>query len=220
MLPAEKKKFFIFDLDGTIINAYPAIISSFNFTMRKIGLKPQNPAVIKRHVGWGDIKLLEFFVPEGALKKAIVIYRKHHAVSLGREARLMPYARRVLSFLDKKNIKMAVATNRPTRFTRLVLKHLKIKRFFIKVLCADRLKQAKPNPLVLNMLVKGAGIPKRETIYVGDMVLDIQTAQRAGVDVLIVATGSSRAAELRKEKPSYLVKDLKEMLGLCRWKLL
>ncbi len=214
------KIFFIFDLDGTIINAYPAIISSFNFTMRKSGFKAQKPDIIKKHVGRGDINLLKPFVPKKALKKAIVIYRRHHMESLVREARLMPYARQILTFLGKSGVKMAVATNRPARFTRLVLKHLKIGHFFNKVLCTDRLKYAKPNPLVLNMLIRYFKISKSEAIYVGDMVLDVQTARRAGMDVLIVATGSSCMVELRKEKPTYLVKNLKEMFEFCREKLL
>ena len=46
------KKLFIFDLDGTLVNAYPAIISSFNFTMSKLGYRPKKEAVIKRAVGW------------------------------------------------------------------------------------------------------------------------------------------------------------------------
>lgn len=217
--PRTYKKFFIFDLDGTIINAYPAIVSSFNFTMLQMGLRPQKADVIKKHVGWGDINLLRPFVPKALLKKAVVIYRRHHAVSLLRKAQLMPYARRFLSFLAQKKVKMAVATNRPTRFSRLVLRHLRIEYFFDKVLCADRLKYAKPNPLVLNLLVKHAKVPKNEVIYIGDMVLDIQTAKRAGLDVLIVATGSSQIAEIKKEKPTYLVKDLKEAFRFCRKQL-
>lgn len=215
-----KKKFFIFDLDGTLINAYPAIISSFNFTMRKLKYRPQKHDIIKKSVGWGDVNLLKPFFSKNDLKKGIVIYRRHHIKSLIKKARLMPYAYRVLSFLARKGIKMAVATNRPTRFTRLVLKHLKIESFFREVLCTDRLKYAKPNPLVLNMLVKHAKLLKSETIYIGDMALDAQAARRAGIDVLVVAAGSSSLAELKNEKPAYIVKDLKAIFKICRQDLL
>ncbi|MFH1691550.1 MAG: HAD family hydrolase [Candidatus Omnitrophota bacterium] len=209
-----KKKFVIFDLDGTLINAYPAIISSFNFTMREFGYRPQKPDVIKKCVGWGDVNLLKPFFARRDLKKAVVVYRRHHMEALIKNARLMPYAHKVLTFLAKKGIKMAVATNRPTRFTHLVLKHLEIESFFTKILCTDRLKYAKPNPLVLNMLVKHAKFLKSETVYVGDMALDVQTARRAGIDSLVVVTGSSTLAELKRERPAYVIKGLREIFKI------
>lgn len=216
-----KKKFFIFDLDGTLIDAYPAIVSSFNFTMEKLECKPQKPGVIKKNVGWGDINLLRPFVESQDLGKAVRIYRRHHVSSLLEGgARLMPYAYALLLFLTKKGVKVAVATNRPTRFTKIVLRHLKIEHFFVKILCADRLKFAKPNPLVLNKLVRYVKIPKSAVMYVGDMVLDVKTGKRAGIDTFAVATGSSTRLELKKIKPVYLVKDLNEMLKVCRKYLL
>ena len=44
-------KLIIFDLDGTLIDAYAAIGSSFNYVMCKLGLKPQTVNVLRRLVG-------------------------------------------------------------------------------------------------------------------------------------------------------------------------
>ena len=51
-------KLIIFDLDGTLVNAYAAINSSFNYVMMELGLKPQSAGSIRRAVGWGDANLL------------------------------------------------------------------------------------------------------------------------------------------------------------------
>ena len=65
-------KLIIFDLDGTLIDAYQPIIDSFNFTMKKLGLPLKNKTVIRKAVGWGDEMLLLPFLPK---KKARWIYR-------------------------------------------------------------------------------------------------------------------------------------------------
>ena len=75
-------KLIIFDVDGTLIDAYQAIVLSFNFTMRQLRLPPKDFITIKKAVGWGDEKLLSPFVPKKQIQKALTIYRRHHQKSL------------------------------------------------------------------------------------------------------------------------------------------
>lgn len=63
-------RLIIFDLDGTLVDAYKAITDSFNYTMRSIGARQRNSSVIRRSVGWGDENLLKPFIKERDLKKA------------------------------------------------------------------------------------------------------------------------------------------------------
>ncbi|QAT16282.1 phosphoglycolate phosphatase [Candidatus Velamenicoccus archaeovorus] len=217
-----RKKIFIFDLDGTLIDAYPAIVKSFNSCMRAEGCPSRPAAVIRRAVGWGDRKLLEPFVPAARLPYVLACYRKRHAVDLKRYVRWMPYARQLLCDLKKRGIRTAVASNRPTRFTRIIIRHLGAGRLFDKILCADKLSSArgrkyyKPHPMILRRILKALRGRRSEAVYVGDMAIDIQTGRRAGISTAAIATGSSSLQELRREKPDYLfasLKALKKSLG-------
>jgi len=49
-----KVKLVIFDLDGTLVNAYTAIIKSFNFVMKRMGYKVKKASIVKKAVGRGD----------------------------------------------------------------------------------------------------------------------------------------------------------------------
>jgi len=198
-------KLVIFDLDGTLIDAYAAISSSFNHTMRSLGLKPRSPSVVRRLVGWGDINLLKPHVPADKLEKAVRLYRAHHRESLIRYSHLYPGVRGFLSRLKKKGVKLAVASNRPSRFSLILLRHFRIAGVFDYVLCADKLKRGKPAPDILNKIVGRFGFRKKEVLYVGDMVIDAQAGRRAGVRTIIVTGGSSRIVEIRKERPFKIV---------------
>jgi phosphoglycolate phosphatase len=213
-----RKKIFIFDLDGTLIDAYPAIIKSFNACMRAYGYPSRPASVIKKAVGWGDRKLLEPFVPAGRLPQILACYRKRHAIDLKRHVRWMPFARSLLCYLKKIGAKTAVASNRPTRFTRIIIKHLDAEHLFDKVLCADRLcgssaqgcgrKYYKPHPLILCRVLKALGGRRSEAVYIGDMAIDIQTGKRAGISTVAIATGSSSLRELKRQNPDSLFTDL------------
>jgi HAD superfamily hydrolase (TIGR01549 family) len=214
--PGLARKVFIFDLDGTLVDAYPAIISSFNFTMTALGYRAEKDEVIKRAVGWGDTKLLEPFVSSKDLKIALSVYRRHHLHSLKAHLRWLPEAKELLVCLKKKDRKVAIASNRPKRFTKIILKSLGAAKFFDKVLCADQLKFGKPNPLILQRLIKALGVSKQDVLYVGDMVIDVVTGKRAGVETAAVSTGSSTLQELKRAKPTYLFKDLTALRRECQ----
>jgi HAD superfamily hydrolase (TIGR01549 family) len=206
-----QKKLFIFDLDGTLTDAYPAIIKSFNGCMRECGFPFQKPAVIRKAVGWGDKELLRPFVFPKALPRVLACYRRRHARDLKSGVSWMPGALLFLRTLKKRGARLAIASNRPTRFTRIIMKHLDAGRFFDKILCADRLTYAKPHPMILRRILKGLSVSRADAVYIGDMVLDVRTGRRAGVTTVAIATGSSTKNQLKREKPDYLFGDLKEL---------
>ncbi len=98
-------KLIIFDLDGTLIDAYPAIISSFNYTMRRLNYPKQTARVIRRAVGRGDENLLRPFIKEKDLSRALSIYRKHHSLTLRKSSRLFAQAGMLLAYLKNKGYK-------------------------------------------------------------------------------------------------------------------
>lgn len=196
-------KLVIFDLDGTLVNAYPAVSQSVNHTLKSLGFPPRSHVEIKRSVGGGDRKLMAHFVGETLADRAIAIYRPHHTKALQAKGavKLLPGAGGILKFLKGKGYKLAIASNRPTKFTRLILKRLDVLKFFDMVLCADKVKRPKPYPDILKAVIKKLGCKTREVLYVGDMTFDINCGHAAGVEVVAVSTGSNSMKELKDLKP-------------------
>lgn len=201
-------KLVIFDLDGTLTDAYEAINKSVNFTLRKLGYQKVSSARIRKAVGWGDEKLLFAFIDAKDINSALAIYRKHHRWSLERYSYLLPYAKELLNRLAERGLMIAIASNRPTEFTNIVLKHLKIKKYFDYVLCADKLRRGKPHPEILLNIIKKLKVSHSEVVYVGDMVIDVETAHKAGVKAIAVSGGSSSIKQIKKAKPFKIIKSL------------
>lgn len=205
-------KLIVFDLDGTLVNAYEAIVKSFNYTMRKLHYPLMDAYIIRRAVGWGDKNLLKKFVKENDLIKALSIYRNHHKQALVKWSVLLPQAQQALIYLKRKGYKLAVASNRPARFSRILIRHLGIKKYFDYVLCADKLRNIKPHPQILREIMKKLRVGPKETVFVGDMAIDAITARRAKVRAIIVTTGSSSISEVKKEEPYRVIKKLSSLL--------
>ncbi|MDD5195407.1 MAG: HAD family hydrolase [Candidatus Omnitrophica bacterium] len=208
------KKIFIFDLDGTLVDAYQAIFKSLNFTRKQIGLAPVSYKEAKRKVGRGDKRFMREFFSKNDFKRALIIYRRHHKQSLKRYSRLKPYARYILSILKKRKKILAIASNRPKYFTDVILKCLKIKKYFSMVVCADQIKSVKPNPKILYTILKRFNFFPQDAVYVGDMAIDLEAAKRARIDAVFVKGGSSSLREIKRYSNKHVISLLKEILDL------
>ncbi|MFH1777756.1 MAG: HAD family hydrolase [Candidatus Omnitrophota bacterium] len=209
-------KLIIFDLDGTLIDAYTAIHQSINYTMVRLGYPRRGYAAVKKAVGWGDRELLKGYVKNTDLKNALKIYREHHRLALLKYAKLLPDVKIVLSRLKRTKYKLAVASNRPQKFSRILLRHLSIGRYFDFVLCGDQLVHGKPHPEILYRIMKKFNIPPSQTLYLGDMTVDVIAGNSAGVRTIAVLGGSSSLKELKLKKPYRIIKNisfLKEILN-------
>ncbi len=207
----KKIKLVIFDLDGTLINAYTAVYRSVNYAMRISGFPPIDHKTIKRTVGWGDRHLIERFVGKENAVKTLAVYRRHHQEALKSGAKLLPGTQRLLTYLKKHKYKVAVASNRPTKFSRIVVRHLDIKKYFDYILCGDRVDRPKPYPDMLLKILERFSLKSGEALYVGDMTIDVQTGKRAGVKTVAVTTGSHTADELFKERPYRVIRRVAEV---------
>jgi phosphoglycolate phosphatase len=119
-----------------------------------------------------------------------------------------------LVHLKGRGYKLAVASNRPTRFSGILIRHLRLKQYFDYVLCADKLENSKPHPEILNKIMRRFSLSPGQTLYVGDMVIDAQAGRRAGVRTIMVTTGSSLASEARREKPYRIITGIADILKI------
>ncbi|MCF7908511.1 MAG: HAD family hydrolase [Candidatus Omnitrophica bacterium] len=209
-----KKSLFIFDVDGTLVDSYCAIARSLNLTRGEFGLSSVSITKIKRSVGGGDEIFINKFFSKNKAQKALRIFRKHHKTDLVKFAQLMPDTKRVLSQLRKNKKQLAVASNRPYRFTRILLDQLKIAKYFDGVWCADQVKALKPNPKILNTVLEKFSRKAKEAVYIGDMDIDLETAKRAKIDAVFVRGGSSTLSQVKGYRKKKVISGLKKILEL------
>lgn len=204
-------KAIAFDLDGTLINAYPAVEESINFLMKRFGLPIVDGDVIKRAVGLGDRNLVQAFVGPERVEEAMPLYREYHAQALLRGSSFLPGAREVLEKLKAQGYRLAIASNRPKRFSLIVMEHLGMVHFFDRILCGDELERAKPHPDILLQLMSEWSVSNEEMLYVGDMDVDVRTAKNAKVPMVAVLTGSCLEEDLRANGADIILNDVGEL---------
>jgi phosphoglycolate phosphatase len=200
----------LFDFDGTLIDGYAGITASVNHVRAGYGLPPLPEEKVRRHVGRGALYLLQHTVPEGDAEKDIASYRDHHPSVLRSGTRLLPGAREALGEAKRSGLLVGICSNKPVAFTRELLDYLELAGSVDVVLGPEDVARPKPAPDMLREALARLGVSPGEALYVGDMTVDVETGQGAGVAVWVVPTGSHGRETLRAAKPDLLLRDIHE----------
>jgi phosphoglycolate phosphatase len=203
----------VFDLDGTLIDSYPAIATSVNAARRAFALDPLPEAEIRRHVGRGlEALMVDVLGPDRASAGA-ALFRERYAEVYPSGTSALPGALETVRELHSRGYRMAVASNKLSRFGRAILEQLGVGACFATVEGPDTAGTPKPEPAMLRRCLGAMAIAPEEAIYVGDMLLDVETAARARVRAVLVSGGSSDRADLLRTGAPVL-SSLVELLDL------
>jgi phosphoglycolate phosphatase len=215
---AWKPRAVFFDFDGTLVDSYAAITASVNHVRAAHGLAPLSEAEVRRQVGRGPAYLLTHTVPGTDLEADLARYRQHHPGVLRSGTRLLPGAGAVIRVPHDAGSRLGVCSNKPVAFTRDLLEYLGLALRIEVVLGPEDVARSKPAPDMLQAALAQLGLGPADARYVGDMVVDIETARAAGVAVWVVATGSEDRSRLEAARPNQLLRDLGQIVELlgCR----
>lgn len=205
----------LFDFDGTLADSYAAITASTNYVRRHFGLSELPESEVRQYVGYGLANLLERLAPNAPIDEAIALYREHHERVMFSETRLLPGVAETIPELARRGYRLGVCSNKRVEFTHQLVTSLGLAPYMSCVLGPDDVGgRAKPDPAMLLEGLLRLKVSAAEALYVGDMVVDVQTAKAAGVAVWIVPGGAVDPGPAIAAGPNRMLTKFVELLEL------
>lgn len=205
----------LFDFDGTLADSFAAIAASVNHTRTTFGLPPLPTAEVRSHVGHGLEQLMADLVPTSpSVEVAVRTYRTHHETIATAQTTLLPGVRETIADLHRRGIKLGVCSNKAVHFTKKLTAHLFPHGEFTAVLGPEDVTKPKPDPAMLIEACRRLGVPVNETVYVGDMSVDVLTGKAAGMMTCLVPGGAGSWDEAVAAEPGRVVGAFLEIGGL------
>ena len=183
----------VFDLDGTLVDSRRDIAESANATLVAFGAPPLSEEAIGRMVGDGaPVLVARAFAAQGVEKPREALNRFLSIYNSRLLTHTRPYSG-MIRVLDDLAPRMAlgVLTNKPLAATRAILDGLDLARYFPeeRVLGGDGPFPRKPDPAGLQRLMALCGVSGRETVLVGDSVIDWRTTRAAATRACLARYG-------------------------------
>jgi phosphoglycolate phosphatase len=186
----------VFDLDGTLVETAPDLVSTLNLVLAAEGLPPVAFDDARRMIGGGVRRMIErALVAEGRSVSASELHRmfrafiEHYGAHIADRSRPFPGVPATLDRLAGEDCRLAVCTNKFEWLSLRLLEALKLTQYFAAVCGQDTFGVLKPDPKMLRMTVERAGGDLRRSIMVGDSGTDVRTACAANVPVIAVDFG-------------------------------
>jgi phosphoglycolate phosphatase len=207
----------VFDLDGTLVDTAPDLISALNYVLDREGMPPVPLHSARNMIGAGVRKLIERGLElEGReaspsditrLTDDFVAYYAEHIADGSRPFEGLETA---LDDLLRRGYRFAVCTNKLEWLSRLLLDRLGLSARFAAICGADTFGVSKPDPAILRQTVARAGGDIASAIMVGDAGTDIGVARRAGIPVIGVSFGYTEVP-IADLKPDRLIHHMNEL---------
>jgi phosphoglycolate phosphatase len=212
----------VFDLDGTLVDTAPDLITALNHVLAREGLHPVPLASARNLIGAGARKLIERglelegrAVTVGDLNRMTADFIEFYAAHIADASRPFEGLEAALDELASHGHRLAVCTNKLESLSRRLLDALGLTDRFAAICGADTFGVSKPDPAILRQTVAKAGGAVNSSIMVGDSGNDIGVARRAGMPVIAVSFGYTDVpiAELKPDRLIHHMRDLAEAVG-------
>lgn len=205
--------FLVFDLDGTLIDGYDAIADALAYAMRALGEEPLENMRVRTMVGHGLETLVADAVGAERAAEGVRLFRERYPLVAVEQSHLLPGVADVLGTLAGRGHAMALASNKPAPFSRLILEAKGVAPRFSAIGGPDARTPAKPDPRMLVDLMEEAGATPAGTIVVGDMEVDSEFARAAGCRVVLIPGGSRTREELLGVDADALLASIRDLPG-------
>ena len=210
-------KAVIFDLDGTLLDTLKDIAISCNHVLEHYNETPLEIEEYKQVVGQGAAQLFNDLLPalsQSEQKEALALFEKHYAKQFDKNTKMYENINKMLTFFQVRGIKMAVLSNKPNSFTKkCVMKYLRNWKFDAVYGIRDGIPR-KPDPSGAFEILKELHVDVSECLFVGDMKIDMITANSANITPIGVLWGFRGREELIEHGAKYIVSDPIEIIKL------
>ena len=176
-----QKTAFIWDLDGTLLDSYEAILSGIEETFAQFAI-PYDKGKVREFILKYSVQDLLVQVAEER-KLDVEVLNQVRAQSLAEknaQVVLMPGAREMLAWADQAGIQQFVYTHKGDNAL-TILRDLGLESYFTEILTSQSGFTRKPSSEAATYLIDKYQLNPDNTYYIGDRTLDVEFAQNSGI---------------------------------------
>lgn len=210
------KKYYFFDLDGTLTESGEGILNSAKYALGVMGLPIPPEKTLRKFIGppLKDVFLGQYGMSEKTADEAVVAYRKYFAERGIFENRLYNGIKELLEKMSRTDKKILLCTSKPEKYSLLILERFGIKEYFYFIAGAvmDGVRSKKPE--IIAHIFNTLSLPKEECVMIGDTEYDIFGAKEFSITSVGVSYGYGTRNSLESAGADFIADSVEELSKL------
>ena len=212
-----KPKLVIFDLDGTLLDTIDDLKEAVNHDMSLRGFPTFTREEVMAMVGHGARNLMRKALPDGykdddMVDAAYNDFKAYYITHIDVHTKPFPGIHDLLTQLHQEGVMLAVASNKFQEGTEHLIKEFFPEIPFVAVLGGRPGFPLKPDPEIVNEVLRKANVDKEDAVMVGDSDTDMETAANGGVMGIAVNWGYRDMSSVKNLLVANSVEKLQQRL--------
>jgi len=201
-----------FDWDGTLYDSTALIVRCIQDAVRDVGGTVPSAQAAAYVIGMALMPALAKAAPDVPVDKYPLLNERyrHHYLAHHDDLSLFDGVVPMLHSLRERQHWLTVATGKSRQGLNHALQAVEIKGLFDSSRTADE-TAGKPDPLMLNELMREFGVAPERTLMIGDTTHDLAMASNAGCPSLAVSYGAHDPAGFAQHKPLVVLHSVAEL---------
>ena len=207
-------KGLLFDMDGVLVNNLEIHRQAFAEFFRRYGVD-RTFEELNRHFGRGNDDIMGDLMPRDIVERVGIrelgnqkeaIYREIYAPIIEPQAGLVEF----LAKSHERGLLAAVGSSGFRAIVDFVLDKCNIRKYFQAAVAGDEVTRCKPDPEIYLTAAAKLGLRPEECVGFEDAEAGIESAKRAGIKVVALATTFSREF-LEMSDADYIIGDFRDI---------
>lgn len=211
------RKNLLFDFDYTLGESTSGVIECVRCALGKLGLPPASPENIRATIGLSLKQTFYTLAPESPESQssefARLFVERGDEIMVSR-TNLFPDTKRVLAILARRQFKVAIVSTKLRRRIEAVLLRDGCRDDVEVIIGAEDAREQKPSAEGANEAMRRMACRAEQCIFVGDSMVDAETARNASLPFVGITTGVTSADKLTQGGAVAVLANLTELLDL------
>lgn len=210
-----KKKYVLFDLDGTLTDSQDGIMNAIEYALEYYGIQVKERDSLRPFLGPPLSESMQKYCGFDRVKavEAVEKFREYYNTRGKFENKVYPGVESMLKAVQETGCRLYVATSKPEEIAREILEHFGLAGYFDYIGGATSDDSRVKKSDVVRYVMDKAGIDRPdEAVMVGDRKHDILGAKENSLEAVGVLYGYGDRQELEAAGADYLAEQAEEII--------
>ena len=207
----------IFDLDGTLIESLPGIVTALNAALAEHNLPTHSTDAIRTFIGDGSHSLCARAMTEQSedtIERVHQSFLVEYPKAWKSGTSVFEGIQELVHSLKSMGSTLSILSNKPHSFTTEIVDYFFPNKPFDLVLGQREGIAKKPDPSGIHELLGELSQSSNNSVLVGDATIDIITARNAGINSIAVTWGYHDLDQLSSVSPKYIAKTIEQLIKI------
>ncbi|MHA2393982.1 MAG: HAD family hydrolase [Promethearchaeota archaeon] len=207
----------IFDFDLTLADSSKGVVECVNHALKKLNFTEVSEREVSKTIGHSLEQT--FMMLSGSHDKTKIRKFKSYFIEkadmvMANLTEIYSEIPKIIKLLKNNGFKLGIVSTKFRYRIETILARENLLNFFDVIIGGEDVQNLKPHPSGLLLAVKHLNLHNSEVVYVGDSVIDSETAFRAGTYFIAVLSGVTPRIAFNRSQVSWFLENLSELPNL------